>query len=338
MDDPISTVSDTTAAVPPVLNADNLIKVFTHFLTFDVADGAASAETIIAYWSQVKAYLYWCQQQAVDPSMANRETIKVYRHYLVQRKYERNTIALKLSAVRRFYDAAIEYGLLIYNPALGIKPPRSSTHPSETITYLEQDEANRLLQGIDHRNELKLVRDRLLLGLMTIEGTRTVELYRCNLEDIKRLGKDVGLKLDGKRRVRTIPLTPELAKLLDIYLTLRRAAGFNSTLTDPLFISLGHQCSGSRLSRRGIRYLVDHYLNGADLKHQPGRKISAHSLRHTAGTLAVQNGVGLRQVQELLGHADLRTTAIYTHVGDKWQNNPGLKLGVSVFKQKETEK
>ena len=78
-------------------------------------------------------------------------------------------------------------------------------------------------------------------------------------------------------------------------------------------------------------------MNGADLKHQPGRKISAHSLRHTAATLAVQNGVGLRQVQELLGHADLRTTAIYTHVGDKWQNNPGLKLGVSVFKPAELE-
>ena len=344
MDDPIPTVSvgvaslkeNTTAAIPPVLNADNLIKVFTHFLSFDVADGAASAETIIAYWSQVKAYLHWCQAQAVDPSAANRDTIKVYRHHLVRHGYGRNTIALKLSAVRRFYDAGIEYGILIYNPALGIKPPRTSTHPAETITYLEQDEANRLLQGIDNSDELKLVRDRLLLGLMTIEGTRTVELYRCNLEDIKRLGKDVGLKLDGKRRVRTIPLTPELAKLLDIYLTLRRAAGFGSMLTDPLFISFGHQCAGERLSRRGMRYLVDHYLNGADLKHQPGRKISAHSLRHTAGTLAVQNGVSLRQVQELLGHADLRTTAIYTHVGDKWKNNPGLKLGVSVFKQVET--
>ena len=335
MDDPIPTTSSSTTSVPPALDADNLIQVFTHFLSFDVADGAASAETIIAYWSQVKAYLQWCQAQAVDPSTANRDTIKVYRHYLVQRKYGRNTIALKLSAVRRFYDAAIEYGLLIYNPAHGIKPPRTSTHPAETITYLEQDEANLLLQGIDHSDELKLVRDRLLLGLMTIEGTRTVELYRCNLEDIKRLGKDVGLKLDGKRRVRTIPLTPELAKLLDVYLTLRRAAGFDSTLTDPLFISFGHQCRGERLSRRGIRYLVDHYLNGVNLKHQPGRKISAHSLRHTAGTLAVQNGVSLRQVQELLGHADLRTTAIYTHVGDKWKNNPGLKLGVSVFKERE---
>ena len=64
----------------------------------------------------------------------------------------------------------------------------------------------------------------------------------------------------------------------------------------------------------------------------------AHSLRHTAGTLAVQNGVSLREVQELLGHADLRTTAIYTHLGDKWKNNPGLKSGVSVFKLHDEEK
>jgi len=72
---------------------------------------------------------------------------------------------------------------------------------AETITYLEQDEANRLLQGIDNSDELKLVRDRLLLGLMTIEGTRTVELYRCNIEDIKRLGKEIGLKFKASARV-----------------------------------------------------------------------------------------------------------------------------------------
>jgi integrase/recombinase XerD len=339
MDDstPTSSAIPATVAVVPVLDADNLIRVFTQFLTFDVADGAASAETIVAYWNQVKAYLHWCQANSVDPATVNRETIKLYRHYIIQHGYGRNTIALKLAAVRRFYDAAIEYGLLIYNPALGIKPPRTLTPRAETITYLEQDEANRLLQGIDHSNELKLVRDRLLLGLMTIEGTRTVELYRCNLADIKRLGQDVGLKLDGKSRVRTIPLTPELAKLLDVYLTLRRAAGFDSTLTDPLFINFSHQAPGGRLSRRGMRYLVDMYLNAADLKQQPGRKISAHSLRHTAGTLAVQNGASLRQVQDLLGHADARTTAIYTHVGDKWKNNPGLKLGVSVFKPTEPD-
>ena len=60
------------------------------------------------------------------------------------------------------------------------------------------------------------------------------------------------------------------------------------------------------------------------------RTLSAHSLRHTAGTLAIQNGASLRQVQDLLGHADPKTTAIYTHIGDRWTNNPALKLGINL--------
>ena len=157
MDDSIPTVTVSDTAIPPTLDADNLIKVFTHFLSFDVADGAASAETIIAYWNQVKAYLNWCGQQAVDPAAANRETIKVYRHYLVQYKYGRNTIALKLAAVRRFYDAAIEYGLLIYNPALGIKPPRTSTHILhqyiKTSKIRNQNVRKRAQNNIDENSE-----------------------------------------------------------------------------------------------------------------------------------------------------------------------------------------
>ena len=75
---------------------------------------------------------------------------------------------------------------------------------------------------------------------------------------------------------------------------------------------------------------MDKYLEQAELKHTPGRTISAHSLRHTAGTLALRAGAELRQVQDLLGHADPRTTALYTHVGDRWENNPGLLLDIDI--------
>ncbi|MEO1673692.1 MAG: tyrosine-type recombinase/integrase, partial [Cyanobacteria bacterium J06631_2] len=85
-----------------------------------------------------------------------------------------------------------------------------------------------------------------------------------------------------------------------------------------------------RISRRGIRTIVDGYLKQAGLKHTPGRTISAHSLRHTAGTLALRSGADLRQVQDLLGHSDPRTTSIYTHVGDRWENNPALKLNIDI--------
>ena len=68
----------------------------------------------------------------------------------------------------------------------------------------------------------------------------------------------------------------------------------------------------------------------AGLKHTPGRTISTHSLRHRAGTLALRAGAKLRQVQDLLGHKDPRTTSIYTHVAQRWANNPALKLGITI--------
>ena len=76
--------------------------------------------------------------------------------------------------------------------------------------------------------------------------------------------------------------------------------------------------------------IVSSYLKEAELKHTPGRTISTHSLRHTAGTLALRAGAKLRQVQDLLGHKDPRTTSIYTHVAQRRANNPALKLGITI--------
>lgn len=136
----------------------------------------------------------------------------------------------------------------------------------------------------------------------------------------------------------------------------------------PLFIALDKRTYGGRLSRRSIQRVIDKYLRAAGLKEQqtkhqsqkrasnkshkpsngekqrpsqsassksnkfqqPQRQLSAHSLRHTAGTLAIRAGSDLRQVQDLLGHADPRTTALYAHVADRWRNNPALRLGVTV--------
>jgi integrase/recombinase XerD len=329
------TATSTEQQLEPVtaIDCDDLIGAFTNFLTFDVANGSASGDTIVTYWTQVRQYLEWCQNGGVNPRAATRETIKVYRWWLVEQKgYKPKTIAIKLTAVSRFYDAAIEYGLLSFNPAWGIKPPTESIDPAAKITYLEQAEASILLKSIgDPKSPLKTLRDKLLLGVMTLEGTRTVEMYRLNVGDVLRQGEKVGLKVSSKRHTRVVPLTPQLAQVLEQYLEQRRGDGFDCMLDSPLSINLSHAGGGERLSRRGIRQVVDKYLEAVNLKYMDGRTLSAHSLRHTAGTLALRGGASLRQVQDLLGHADPRTTAIYAHVGDRWENNPALKLGVDLM-------
>ncbi len=326
----VTTTEQQTAAVE--IDCDALIGVFTNFLQFDVANGGASGDTIVTYWTQVKQYLEWCRDSTLDPRAATRETIKIYRWWLVeQRGYKPKTIAIKLTAVSRLYDAAVEYGLMGGNPAWGVKPPTESIDPAARITYLEQAEATVLLRSIETRTPLQTWRDKLLLGVMTLEGTRTVEMHRLNIGDVVRQGEQVGLKVSSKRHMRVVPLTPQLAQIMAAYLTALRGSGYDSMVDSPLLINLSNYGRGERLSRRGIRQVVDKYLQAANLKYMEGRTLSAHSLRHTAGTLALRNGASLRQVQDLLGHADPRTTAIYAHVGDRWENNPALKVGIDLL-------
>ena len=335
-------VNTTEQQTEPVvaIDCDELIGVFTNFLQFDVANGGASGDTIVTYWTQVKQYLEWCRASQLDPRAATRETMKIYRWWLLERGYKSKTIAIKLTAVSRLYDAAMEYGLMSSNPVWGIKPPSESIDPAARITYLEQGEATILLQSVgqpditgilDPRLSLKTLRDKLLLGVMTLEGTRTVEMHRLNIGDVVRQGQKVGVKVSSKRHTRVVPLTPQLAQVLEQYLTTLRGAGFESMVASPLLVNLSNYGRGERLSRRGIRQVVDKYLQATNLKYLPGRTLSAHSLRHTAGTLALRNGASLRQVQDLLGHADPRTTAIYAHVGDRWEQNPALKVSIDLL-------
>jgi site-specific recombinase XerD len=313
------------------ITTNNLLVVFAEFLDIDVSAGDASADTLKTYTRQLYQFLQWCDRRQLNPVTIIKEDIKKYRHWMVkQQQYKPATIALKLAVVRRFYQAAVEKGLIAINPAAGVKPPREKFDPAEKITYLEAAEVEILFGAIPQNGSLKSARDRLLLGIMALEGTRTVELHRADIASIVRQGKNLGVRVEGKRSIRVVPLTPDLARLLVEYLHQRETNGEVLKPTRPLFISTGNNSRGKRITRRGIRTIVDTYLKLADLKHTPGRTISAHSLRHTAGTLALRSGADLRQVQDLLGHSDPRTTSIYTHVGDRWENNPALKLNIDI--------
>ncbi len=320
----VSPVSKLTEISP-----DELTAAFAEFLRIDVADGDASTDTVRTYISQIQQYLDWCAYSGMNPALATRRRIKEYRRFLVEEKaYKPATIALKLSVVRRFYEAAVERGLILANPALGVKPPREKRDPAERITFLEKPELKQFLSALADDGTLKSLRERALIEIMALEGPRTVEMHRANLSDVVQQGDELGIRVEGKRNIRIVPLTPRIAKSLKVYLEARSEAGEILEPSSPLFIAVGNRAGGKRLSRCGIRRIVDQYLNQCNLKHRPGRKLSAHSLRHTAGTLALRAGADLRQVQDLLGHADPRTTSIYAHVADRWANNPALKLEI----------
>ena len=166
-----------------------------------------------------------------------------------------------------------------------------------------------LLSMMKSDNSLKSLRDRILVSLMALQGLRTVELARANLGNIRgKNGSKCFLTVEGKGKIRAVPLRSDLAELMWKYLAAREIGGENLTPTSSLFISLSNRFYGRRLSRRGIRYIVDGYLKNAELKEiDVELSRSCHSLRHTAGTLGLAGGASLRQVQELLGHSDPKT-------------------------------
>ncbi|MDV3003013.1 MAG: Tyrosine recombinase XerC (plasmid) [Chroococcopsis gigantea SAG 12.99] len=327
------------------LSQRNWLDQYRHYIDLDVAEGNAADDTVKSYLVAFKQFLSWCAEGGIHPLEATENDLLGYRRWLIEvKKYSPASIALKLTALRRFYAQALRCGAISFNPAFHIKPPRSLQDPAERINYLEGQEAERLLECLPKDESLASLRDRLLVGLMIMQGCRTVELHRLSVGDIMHRGHDVGLRVNGKRSRRVVPLTPALARLLVEYLkALKESAGENFNADTPLFISLSRRATGERLTRRSIARIVDRYLRAAALKREapgkgdqksrkgkPQRQLSAHSLRHTAGTLALRTGATLRQVQDLLGHADPRTTALYTHIADRWTHNPALNMGLVI--------
>ncbi|WP_013334542.1 tyrosine-type recombinase/integrase [Gloeothece verrucosa] len=310
----------------------------------NIANGNPADDTLKTYSAALKQFLTWCKIKAISPMCATEGTICSYRQYLLKtKKYKPASVALKLTVVRRFYTMATKQGFIAANPATDVKPPTQSYDPATHNNYLDLTEAKQLIESLPNDDSLPSLRDRALIEIMVWQGCRTVELYRLNVGDIIKRNEDLGLNVQGKRSRRIVPLTPDLAQLLQKYLKARKKAGEILKADTPLFTSLTRN-KGSRLTRRSIARIVDKYLkingwknNNLD-EHQVDhddfddlficspRKLSAHSLRHTCGTLALWAGVSLRQVQDLLGHRDPETTALYAHAGDRWRYNPALAI------------
>ena len=360
----MSSLVSTHSAKPILIEDSHLLDFFKDFLETDVGNGKAADDTQRTYLCHLKQFVYWCHTNTVNPIEATFAKLKRFRRWLVkEQQYQTATISLKLAVLRRFYDALLENEYISFNPALRLKPPTEVKDPAATINYLENEEMNRLLESLPKENTVHALRDRLLISLMLLQGCRTVDLHRVTMGSMVKNGQNIGLQVTSKRHTRVVPLTPDLAKLLRRYLRARRKAGETITESTPLLISLARNNKKiwNPLSRRSIRRIVDKYLSAIGLKelsspkttkkltgsqkkknlpttgksnkahnlskYKPKpRNLSAHSLRHTAGTLAMRAGASLRQVQDLLGHTDPKTTMIYAHIGDRWSHNPALLL------------
>ncbi|MDJ0577039.1 MAG: tyrosine-type recombinase/integrase [Xenococcaceae cyanobacterium MO_234.B1] len=308
--------------------SDSLLldEIFAQFLGLDVANGNASPDTISNYQTQIKLFFDWCIKEQINPLQASQNQIKEYRHYLAK-KYKTNTTALKLSVVRRFYDACIQHGLINSNPAAGVKPPVERVDPATRINYLELEEVKSLL-GLTEGDTIKLLRDRVIIGLMMLHGLRTVEVQKLNLGHIKAQGETKSIIVASKRAQRRLKLRVDFQQWLDTYLSKRKRLKADS----PMVTSLSGNNRDKRLSRDGLRRIVNGYLEQAGLRSKinidgEAIRLSNHALRHTFATQVYGKTKDLLLVQRTLGHANPRTTAKYAHVNNDIAASEVIDLG-----------
>ena len=186
------------------LTTSDLLADFGEFLRLHVADGDASENTIQSYHSNAAQFVRWCEDEGLDAGRATEQDLIAYRRDLVS-KYTRGTVAVKLAAVKRLFEAAVWRGLRPDNPAAGLKAPKDRTERSERVKFLSLDGLRRLLSA-PQGSGAAAVRDRSMLALMGRHGLRVSEVADLTVESTDL---EAGtLRVLGKgRKERTVYLT-----------------------------------------------------------------------------------------------------------------------------------
>ena len=248
-----------TATVSTLPTVKAMRDCFKKYLNLTIADGNASVDTIKTYRNRVVQYLDWCQEREIYPALVTTSNIIEYRKHLVYGSKTATTISLSLISIKHFYTACLADKLVKENPVIGVKAPREKREIGSTINYLSLEELQQLIDSVlpvykirgKNNTKVQVLRDRVLLGCMALQGCRSIEMYRANLGDISSTYGQHYLKLDGKNSIRTVILRPDLAQEIVDYRQARMSTKEKLTSGSPLFISLSNRRYGQRLSRRG---------------------------------------------------------------------------------------
>jgi site-specific recombinase XerD len=266
----------------------------------------ASEHTRRAYATAVGQYLEWLSEREADWRSPTRAQVRGYIAELTERGLARRSISSRLAALRSFYRHAQREGLVTANPWATAVTPRL---PRRLPQVLEVAQVTAVIDeaGTSSRKRPLVLRDTALVETAYAAGLRISELAAMRLADLD-LGRGE-LRVLGKGRKERVALLGRPACLaLQVYLREGRPALLASGAPDTGVIFLN--AKGAPLGVRGLRYRLDRLLRAAGAPTGS----SPHTLRHSFASHLLDGGADLRVVQELLGHASLGTTQVYTHV------------------------
>jgi len=277
-------------------------ELLERFLTYLWAAKNASPYTVKNYGTDIGQFLDYCGKQGVSSlEQVDRSLLRSYLAELGTAGYVKASIARRVAELRSFGDFLVREEVLERNPFRLISAPRV---PKRLPQYLTVAEVEALLAAPDTSTPLGL-RDRAIIEVLYAAGLRVSELAGMDVADVSLAQARV--RVMGKGNKERIGLLGQQAvRAVRAYLEAGRPALLSKHPTDALW--LNHR--GGRLTVRGVALMLNKAAKQTDI-HTP---VSPHVLRHTFATHLLDGGADLRVVQELLGHANLATTQIYTHV------------------------
>ncbi len=275
------------------------------FRTYIIVEKNFSKHTAKAYNSDVLAYLLWLGDECCE--RANFAKIRDYLHFIQKFNYRKTTVARKIASIRTFYKFLHREQKIDTNPAENLISPK---RPKSLPKFLRSDEVEEILSGINMDTPAGY-RNRAILELLWASGMRVSELSGLNFGNLNLENNEITVFGKGAKE-RIILITDRAKNYLQGYIDTARslvARGYDlPPITDdsPVFINK----TGYRLQTKMIRNVINDVVD----KIQLPKKVTPHMFRHSFATHLIENGADLRVVQELLGHASISNTQIYTHI------------------------
>ncbi len=262
---------------------------------------SAAPATLRAYRHDLGELADWASARGLEPTALRYRDLRGYAAALSERRLARATVARRLSAVRSLYEYLQRLGEVTQNPAELLPSPRRD---GKLPRVLDPDQVRTLLEAIPASDPLE-IRDRAMLELTYSSGLRCAEVIGMDVDAVD-YDSDAVRVLGKGRKERVVPVGEPARKALERYLATARPALLADPEEPALFVSRrGNRLSPSDLRRRLARWMREAALAGS---------VSPHVLRHSFATHLLEGGADLRTIQELLGHASVSTTQVYTRV------------------------
>lgn len=261
----------------------------------------ASSNTVSSYMRDVRQFSQWLSDCGVNSVVdASQLNISDYLAHLERDGRSGATISRSLASLKNFFAYLVSSGFLEKTPVTDIRIERGEKKMPTVLTSREIE----LLLAQPVCIEPKGFRDKAMLEVMYATGIRVTELIDLNVEDVNL--EQGTVKCSTNKKTRVIPLYPVALKALSTYLLDIRDVMVSSRDENALFVNVG----GTRMSRQGFWKILKHYQATAHIE----KDITPHTLRHSFAVHLLENGADLNSLQELMGHSDISSTQMYTHM------------------------